>query len=919
MRVPTSTYRLQFHAGFGFRNACDILDYLHALGVGDVYASPYFQAGLESTHGYDVANHNTFNPAIGGESEYRNFVSELRRRDMGQLLDFVPNHMGISESLNVWWMDVLENGLESDYARFFDIDWHPGKAALEEKIVLPILGGRYGKVLEAGELKPVYENGAFSVRYFDARLPVRPKSYPLILRRLAERLETSEREEVEHFAERFLQEPSPAPKADLAEWLAAHPRAESALQSFLGDLSGVPGDASTFDSLHELLEEQWYRLAYWRVAAEEINYRRFFDINTLAAIRVEIPEVFEASHQLVLELLARGDVTGLRIDHVDGLWNPREYLERLQSRHAEATGRPGDDQSLYVVVEKIVDSTREMLPENWATAGTTGYEFANQAVNVLVDASAVSHLTETYRRFTGVTDTFADLAYEKKRLVMETSFQSEVSDLGRKLDRLSELHRDYRDLTRNLLTSAVREVIGCFPVYRTYATPGVQASEADERAILRAMSQARRRNPAIEKPVFDFLRNLLLMRFPAGLEPDQIEAHMRFVMKFQQCTSPVTAKGVEDTALYVYHRLVALNEVGGNPGDFGIAVSDFHQFNAARRERTPGTLLATSTHDTKRSEDVRMRIAVLSEIPDRWRKAVVRWSRRNRRFRTTLGDESAPSSNEEYLLYQTLLGVWPLDEPFDRGDFTARIQAYMIKALKEAKVNSSWTEPNEDWESAVATFIARVIDERTGTAFQRDFLPLANDVARWGAWNSLSQTVLKCTVPGVPDIYQGTELWDLSLVDPDNRRPVDFERRARLLAGLDGVTPEDLVAGWRDGRIKMFVLRALLRLRRSNPEFFQRADYIPLEVSGPAADRVIAFRRELGGSCLWVVVPRLTARLGEAPIGGVWQSTAVIADGIAGALHVFTGNTATDARLEGLLGRFPVAVLTQNLRISPES
>lgn len=916
VRVPTSTYRLQFHAGFGFRDACEVLGYLDALGIGDIYSSPYFQAGLESTHGYDVANHNTFNPAIGDESDHRTFVAELRRRGMGQILDFVPNHMGISESLNVWWMDVLENGLESDYARFFDIDWHPGKAALAGKVVLPVLGGRYGKVLEAGELKPAYQDGSFSVHYFDARLPLRPKSYPFILQRLAPLLAGSQRETAERFASRFASEPV---KSELADWIADDPAVGAALQRVLTELSGTPGEAASFDALHELLEDQWYRLAYWRVAAEEINYRRFFDINTLAAIRVEIPEVFEASHQLVLELLARGDITGLRIDHVDGLWNPREYLERLQSRHAEVTGRPAGDQSLYVVVEKILDSTRESLPADWPTAGTTGYEFANHVVNVLVDAAAVPHLTETYRRFTGISESFAELACEKKRLVMETSFQSELHDLARQLDRLSELHRDYRDLTRNLLLTAIREVIACFPVYRTYATPEHPPSEADERAILRATSQARRRNPAIEKPVFDFIRNTLLLRFPDGLDDAQRDAHVRFVMKFQQCTSPVTAKGVEDTALYIYHRLAALNEVGGNPGDFGLTPADFHRFNALRAEQTPGTLLATSTHDTKRSEDVRLRIAVLSEMPDRWRKAVVRWHRRNRRFRSTFGDEAAPAPNEEYLLYQTLLGAWPLEDTFDRSEFTARIQNYMVKALKEAKINSSWTEPNEDWENAVKTFIARVIDERTGTAFQRDFLPLAADIARWGAWNSLTQTVLKCTTPGVPDVYQGTELWDLSLVDPDNRRPVDFARRAELLATLAAATPDDLVSDWRSGRIKMFILRRLLCLRRENPDFFLDSRYVPIEATGPLAGHVVAFRRESGERRLWVIVPRLTSRLGEIPIGEAWQTSTALAADPTGATDLFTGERPSSPALANILRRFPVAVLSENLSFLPET
>lgn len=831
--VPSSTYRLQFHADFTFRDARAILDYLDDLGISHVYSSPFFQAAPDSTHGYDIADHNRLNPSVGDASDFRVFVTELRQRGLGHILDFVPNHMGIGQSLNAWWMSVLEEGPASPYAHYFDIDWHPGKEELAGKVLLPILGDRYGKVLENGDFKLSYEAGKFFLHYFETRLPLNSRSCALIL-----------------------QEFSPA----------AENASEGEITAALRALEGQSGKPETFDALHKLLEAQSYRLSYWRVAAEEINYRRFFDINTLAAIRVEIPEVYEAAHQFVFELLARGDVTGLRIDHIDGLWDPRGYLQRLQERYAKLTGR-----ELYLVVEKILDPTREELPPDWPAHGTTGYEFANQAVMVLVDSAAAKRMTRLYRTFTGVTEEFAELVYEKKNLTMQISLSSEIALLGRMLDELSEMHRHFRDFTRKTLTAAVREVIACFPVYRTYTTGSGEVSPQDERVILQAISAARRKNPSLEKPVFDFLRGVLLLRLPDYLSAEQREAHIRFVMKFQQCSGPVTAKGLEDTAFYIYNRLAALNEVGGNPGLFGIEADEFHRLTARRQETFPHALLATSTHDTKRSEDVRLRLAVLSELPGAWRTALADWSKLNKKHRSKIGGEEAPSRNEEYLLYQTLVGSWPLD-PAEAG-YTERIQQYMLKALKEAKVNSSWVEPNEEWENAVSVFIERILDPALSKVFRDSLAALSEKIAPAGALNSLSQTVLKCTVPGVPDFYQGTEVWDLSLVDPDNRRPVDFELRRKL-----SVIPPDpaiLLQDWKTGAIKLHLIRSLLRFRREQAEFFHHADYLPLEIAGAFSRHLLAFLRRWQNKCLLVVVPRLTAGLGPFPRGASWKDSAV--------------------------------------------
>jgi len=916
-KIPTATYRLQFHGGFTFRDARDILDYLEALGISDVYASPYFQASPTSTHGYDVADHNRINPAIGDDSDFRAYVSDLRKRGMGQVLDFVPNHMGIGESLNQWWMEVLEDGIQSPYAHYFDIDWQ-GKGTFGDRILLPILGDRYGKVLEDGEFHVVFEDGAFFLNYFETRLPLSPISYQLILRNALTRLSG---DAVERLRDAMVQfgtseaEKKIAAKKLLSETVKASPEIAQAIEDTLRSLDGTKGEPESFNALHDVLEKQNYRLGYWRVAAEEINYRRFFDINTLAAIRIEIPEVFEAAHVLVFELLARGDVTGLRIDHIDGLWDPKQYLTRLQSRFDEIIGARDQSDGLYLLVEKILDLTKEQLATDWPCHGTTGYEFANQIVQVLTDGSAEKKITGIYERFTDNHQSFADLVYEKKKLTMQIALGSEVSALGRLLDEISEMHRHYRDLTQNMLTFAVREVMACFPVYRTYVTPNEPMSSEDEKVVLRAVSAARRRNPAIEKSVFDFLRNLLLLRLPDSLSDEQREKHVRFVMKFQQCSGPVMAKGLEDTSFYIYNRLVALNEVGGNPGQFGISIEEFHRLNAERALHHPHSMLATTTHDTKRSEDVRMRIAALSEMPDLWKKALQTWSKQNRKHRTMVDDAMAPSRNEECLIYQTLLGTWPLHRfsEEERPVYRERIQQYMLKALKEAKLNSSWTEANEPWENAVAAFIEKVLDPKVSAVFLASLEEFAVRTAEAGATNSLAEVVLKCTSPGVPDIYQGTEIWDLSLVDPDNRRPVDYTQRRQMLEGFENASAVELLTDWKSGRIKLFMLQRLLRFRREHPELFGASSYQSVGVTGLHAGKIIAFERKGDSGRLVVVVPRASSSLGFAPIGDAWGN-AVLDLAIDGTwTDVLTGENVSDysEKVSSVLAKLPFAILYQ--------
>ncbi|MEP6956713.1 MAG: malto-oligosyltrehalose synthase, partial [Chthoniobacterales bacterium] len=676
------------------------------------------------------------------------------------------------------------------------------------------------------------------------------------------------------------------------------PQVHAAIEKAVVKINGHSGDPRSFDPLDQLLDDQAYRLSFWRVAAEEINYRRFFDINDLAAIRMELPEVFDATHQLVLELVGSRAVTGLRIDHPDGLYLPREYFAQLQQRCAQAlaVSLPADHRALYLVVEKILSGT-ERLPADWPVHGTTGYEFGRLVNNLLVDGSAEEAMTKTYRRFIGHSMHFGHLVYAKKRLVMRLSLANDVNGLGSMLDRLSEKNRWFRDFTLEALGRAVRETIACFPVYRTYVMPGEPVREADRAVIDRAVASAKKRNPATEESVFNFLRDILLFRFPENLDEEGRAEHAHFVLKFQQCTGPIMAKGLEDTTFYLFNRLAALNEVGGEPQQFGVSVETFHDESAHFQEHWPATMLTTSTHDTKRSEDTRARMVAISEIAQPWRAAVQRWRTINRRAKRQIEDAEAPDANEEYLLYQTLLGTWPVDEQGAAvenatPEYIERIQAYMAKALKEAKVNTSWIQPNEQWDSAMHEFIAQILDP-VRSKFVPRLLPLVMEIARLGALNSLAQTILKLTAPGVPDIYQGNETWDFSLVDPDNRRPVDYEQRRAMLTGLTNAQPEELLAGWPDGRIKMFLTHRLLHFRREHPDLFLRGSYVPLRTTGAHRDSCVAFAREHESSWIVVIAPRLTARVGFPPLGESWQDTAVglpqsAASG-AGAHNLFTG------------------------------
>lgn len=897
-RIPSATYRLQFNRQFTFDQAREIVPYLHELGISDCYSSPYFEAAPDSTHGYDISDHNNLNRSIGSRESYNAFVGELRKHQMGQIADFVPNHMGITSSNNRWWMDVLENGPASPFASHFDIDWHPLKEELENKVLLPILGDQYGRVLERGEFRLSFDEGAFYLHYYDFTLPVAPSSYDQILRRTLESLTSYYDEEISDELQSILHaiEHLPGPtglsreesqerarekevvKRRLARLCSDCPQMLEAIEQALDEFQGEPGNSRSFDPLHQLLNAQMYRLSYWRVAGEEINYRRFFDINDLAAIRIELPEVFEAAHGLIFELMREDAVTGLRLDHPDGLWNPREYFQSLQRHYAEMKGLDfsEDEKPLYMVAEKILTGN-ERLPDSWMVHGTTGYDFTRQVIGVLVDRSAENAITDTYFRFIDHRVRFDDLVYEQKRLVMRLSLANDTNVLAHMLNRLSERNRWYRDFTYNSLITAVREVIACFPAYRTYLAPGQPISMEDQQAIIKAVARAKRRNPAIESSVFDFLRDNLLFKFPENIDEATAEEHYRFVMKFQQCTGPIMAKGLEDTAFYIFNRLVALNEVGGEPQHFGLPLAEFHEENLWRQQKWPQSMLCTSSHDTKRSEDTRARIAGISELPDLWRDSLGEWRESNARHKTELDGERAPDANEEYLLYQTLLGSWPLHRLSDEEHeiYTLRIQDYMTKAVKEAKVNSSWIQPYEEWDAAVREFVARILHREENRSFLESFDGVAQKIAQLGAMNSLAQTALKLTLPGVPDIYQGNEIWDFSLVDPDNRRPVDYHHRRELLEGIEGADPADLLKNWRDGRIKLFLTRTLLHFRRRFPDLFRHGSYLPIDLSGKFKECGVAFERRHEDHVLIVFAPRLTSRVGFPPLGADWEDTRI--------------------------------------------
>jgi (1->4)-alpha-D-glucan 1-alpha-D-glucosylmutase len=916
--APRATYRLQFHAGFRFADAAALAPYLARLGVSHVYASPWLKARPGSTHGYDIVDHRALNPELGDEADFRAMCAAFRAQGLGQILDFVPNHMGVGGADNRWWLDVLEWGAESAFAGWFDIDWDPDRRYLAGKLLVPFLGDQYGRVLEAGELRLRFDedDGSFAVwAYGTHKLPICPLHYARIL--------GTSRPALERLGDAFANLPDWRPHVaerarDLQAELAAAARADAgvraAIEAAVASLNGSAGDLDSWRALDALVQDQHWRAAHFRVAADDINYRRFFNINELAGIRMEIPELFDHAHARVFALLAEGLLDGLRIDHVDGLLDPKAYLARLRDR----APRP-----FYLVVEKIL-ARHEALREDWPVEGTTGYEFANLVLGLLVDPGGEAGLTQAYAEFAGAQPGFADIVRDCKLRIMANEMASELNVLARDAGRIARQNPRTADFTRNILGRGLRAIVAAFPVYRTYVDAAGSPTEADRRDLDWAVAHARRSEPDVDPSVFDFLHRLLSTDLVA--EPRSgfsRHAVTRFAMRVQQYSGPVMAKGLEDTAFYRFNRLVALNEVGGHPDHLGLAPAAFHKANAARAKRWPQAMLATSTHDTKRGEDLRARLAVLAEMPEEWARQVRGWSRILRARRGDVEGTAPPDRSDEYLFWQLLLGAWPPEmtgtppDPAAIAALSDRLQGAMRKSMREAKLHSSWAAPDEAYEQAMLGFVRDALDTSGSAAFFESFLPFQARVAELGVENSLVQAALKLTLPGMPDIYQGAELWDFSLVDPDNRRPVDFAARAGLLAQVEAALARDrgaairgLRAQWQDGRIKLAVIATLLAHRRAHPALHAEGGYTPLAVEGPESDRMLAFLRRHAEDALLVVARRFPARapaaaplhlsLPDATLHGTWR------DLLTGQRHRAAAGMLD---IHGATSDLPIAVL----------
>ncbi len=957
--IPCSTYRLQLNSSFTFGQAAALLDYLQDLGITDCYTSPFLMARPGSLHGYDVTDHTSFNPEIGTEEQFQHFAQQLKVRGMGLIVDVVPNHMCVTHPSNAWWWDVLENGPGSQFSRYFDIDWNPPKTELTNKVLLPVLPDQFGRALENQQIRLIYNDGFFFVDCQGTHFPVAPRSWPLVLDQVLQEMRRRPGESPGHVMEmesiltaishlpprdetdpgkiRERQRERDIIKGRLTKLMESSDTARVGLCECLNEMNGRKGDPRSFDALERLLSDQAYRLSFWRVAADEINYRRFFDINDLAAIRVEDPEVFATVHALVFDLVRKGYVTGMRIDHPDGLLDPQKYFEDLQQqvplsgRSQASPGQATPQRRFFLMAEKVLVGDEELRP-SWTIEGTTGYGFLNFLNGLFVDSSRKRAFLRLYRQFSGWSEAYADLVYQSKLLILQVSMSSELEVLSRRLDRISEQHRWSRDFTLHSLGTALREVIACFPVYRSYIRDsGPHPDDEDERHIRYAVRSAKRHNPAISESVFNFIESVLLLQGPEGLSEADRSDRRLFVMRFQQLTGPVMAKGLEDSAFYRYCPLLSLNEVGGAPDKFGVSAIFFHAKSLIRQASWHNSLLATSTHDNKRSEDVRARINVLSEIPTDWYRAIRSWQLLNRDKKVLVAGDQVPSPNDEYFLYQTLVGTWPLRGMNEKeyAEFVRRICSYMEKALREAKVHTSWISPNTEYESAFQNFLAAILDRSPGNNFLTAFQRFQARIARAGIFNSLSQTVLKITSPGVPDFYQGTEVWNFSLADPDNRRPVDYDLLRSLLKKLREVedqNPENLIDQLIqdpvDGAVKLYVTRLALRFRRANRELFAKGAYSGLRATGEKHRHVIAFSRSYRQREVVVVAGRFFALLGAdkaLPVGkDTWSDTVVVLRRQVAATHyreLFAGRVIATEKQKGNLV-LPVAKVFSSLPIA---
>ncbi len=908
--IPIATYRLQLTANFDFDAAAAIIPYLKALGITHLYASPFMKARKGSTHGYDIVDHGRINPELGGDAGFERLSHALREHDLGLILDFVPNHVGVHFADNPWWLDVLEWGPASPHAVSFDIDWDLLPYRARGGVLLPIIGSSYGRALENGEIELRYDpgEGSFSAWYFEHRLPIAPERYSEILRgvvREAGAEESAAGRGILELASRYkgLRHPNrketPAFKAGLKAIAGGADMIARGLQAYRAG----PDRAAQVSALHHLLERQHYKLGHWRLASSDINYRRFFDVNTLAGLRVEDAGTFDAIHRLVEKLIAEGRLQGLRLDHIDGLRDPAQYFQRLRRLILKAQGN--DARPFYMVIEKILGED-EKLHSFAGVHGTTGYEWLNVITQVLIDDSGLEPLDEVWRQISNLPPRLKPILKDAKRRVLETLLTSEFTVLARLLARIASGHYSTRDYSADSLRQALELYVLHFPVYRTYLT-SAGPTDHDRKLISDTIEKARADWFAADEGIFEFLRDTLTMDLIRPGGPAHSAPRVRrFALKVQQFTGPMMAKSLEDTTFYRYHRLLALNEVGGDPAARALPVGTFHEAMTTRAVEWPHGITATATHDTKRGEDARARLIALAEIPGEWTGAVARWKILNAPHLVIDGQMRAPSTTFEYMLYQALLGAWPSSQR--DGEFLERMQAYALKAAREGKQETSWLNPNQAYEAGLRTFIERILDRSISAEFLNSLEMLAQRVSLLGALNSLGQVTLKATMPGVPDFYQGTEFWDLSLVDPDNRRPVDFAERTAALASVESPDWKSLTQNWPNGHLKLAWTRSLLKLRTELADVFTQGGYQPLEVTGPHRDHIIAFARRHGRQAAIVAVAKSFVAFSQGgrdwPRAEAFDATLKVSD------YSVEGNGgAAQMPLSALFRHLPVAVL----------
>jgi len=917
-RIPVATYRIQFNHSFDFQAAREIIPYLSELGISDIYASPIFKARKGSTHGYDVVDPDQLNPELGDEQDFGELIRELKNYGMGWIQDIVPNHVAYDYE-NRMLMDVLENGECSEYRHFFDIEWDHACESIRGKLLAPFLGRFYGESLEDGEIRLRYGADGLSVNYYHLALSLKIESYtnvfthqlsalkrklggdhPDFIKLLGILYVLKTLSTVEEIDERYAQ--ITFIKRTLWELYTGNWEMKRFIDANVQAFNGEKGNPESFNLLDNLLSEQLFRLSFWKVATEEINYRRFFNINELICLRAEDEDVFDRTHALIFQLIAEGKVSGLRIDHIDGLYDPTNYLKRLQER-------TGD---MYIIVEKIL-SPEEELPSFWSTQGTTGYDFLNYLNGIFCKKESEKQFNKIYSDFTGCKVDYDNLVSAKKRLIMGKHMAGDVDNLSHLLKGIAARYRHGSDITLYGLKRTIVELMMQFPVYRTYINSEV-FRESDPSYIKEAVKRSIERVPNLLNEL-DFIERFLLLKFEDYLAKEEKEQWIHFVMRFQQFTGPLMAKGFEDTVLYVYNRLLSLNEVGGSPDKFGTSLKEFHSLNKKRGSLYPHSLNATSTHDTKRGEDVRARLNVLSEIPDEWERSLKRWNELNMGKKRTVNGRNVPDENDEYFLYQTLIGAFPFYES-EYPAFIERVKDYTIKAVREAKVRTAWLKPDTEYEDAYISFVEEILREEN--QFLEEFMPFQRKVSCYGIFNSLSQTIIKITSPGVPDFYCGTELWDLNLVDPDNRRPVDFEKRTSLLRDIMDTSYKELLATREDGKIKLFLINRALQARKEKTDVFQKGSYIPIEAGGRFKKQIAAFARNWGDDWTITIAQRhLTALIkeGELPIGRqVWDDTHII---LPKGVPAIWKDAITTQVIEGretlligdVLEHFPVALL----------